>query len=343
MVGSVTGSYEDADLDDLTPAGKCRENGCIDGPDGSDGGRVNNVIVCPIVSTNDNVYITFGGGGLLIADLTTTPMSIVGEYGQQVINGAGCGGEQTGDQMWVNAGVSASGAGATQSTFTLYTIDDTAFESPQPENSPEPAVVYADNDAGDGNGANTNTLGNLDGSPLPNETGQLPGVTTRRDSHGMTATLDGSYVHTVDRIQNVVEVIRTSDNARFTYDLISKNGLGQGVGACAASSVTDDPALPTNDPAPDLMDTTPDGRYLVVALRGPTPVSVTHAAQGSCPGVGIIELTANGRLGRLAAVLRSTNVLDNTSVAAPGGHLYTGSEHSDVHGASVRVRVEDAG
>ncbi len=343
MLGSVTGSYDDADLDDVTPAGKCRENGCVDGPDGSDGGRVNNVIVCPIVSTNDNVYITFGGGGLLIADLTTTPMSIVGEYGQQVINGAGCGGEQTGDQMWVNAGVSASGAGATQSTFTLYTIDDTAFDSPQPENSPAPVIVYADNDTGDGNSANTNTLGNLDGSPLPNETGQLPGVTTRRDSHGMTATLDGSYVHTVDRIQNVVEVIRTSDNARFTYDLISKNGLGQGVGACAASSVTDDPALPTNDPAPDLMDTTPDGRYLVVALRGPTPVSVTHAAQGSCPGVGIIELTANGRLGRLAAVLRSTNVLDNTSVAAPGGHLYTGSEHSDVHGASVRVRVEDAG
>ncbi len=341
MMGTVIGSYDDADLGDLTPAGKCRENGCETGPDGSDGGRVNNVIICPIASTNANVYVTFGGGGLIVADSTTTPMRIVGEYGQQVVNGAGCGGEQTGDQMWVNAGVSASGAGATQSTFTLYTIDDTAFDSVQPENTPAPVVVYEDDESDDGNAANTATIGNLTGVDQPNDSGQLPGITTRRDSHGMAATVDGAYVHTVDRIQNSVEVIRTRDDARFTYDLTSKNGLGQGVGACYAASVTDDPGLPANDPAPDLMDTTPDGRYLLVALRGPTPVSVTHSAQGSCPGVGIIKLTANGRLGRLAAVLRSTNLVDNTPVAAPGGHLYSGAEHSDVHGASVRTRVED--
>ncbi len=343
MIGSVIGSYDDADLGDLTPAGKCRENGCESGPDGSDGGRVNNVIICPIASTNGNVYVTFGGGGLIVADSSSTPMRIVGEYGQQVINGAGCGGEQTGDRVWVNAGVSASGAGATQSTFTLYTISDAAFDAVQPENTPAPAIVYQDDDATDGNATNTATGGNLGGVGEPNETGQLPGVTTRRDSHGMTATVDGAYVHTVDRIQNTVEVIRTGDNARFTYDLTSNNGRGQGIGACGAASVTDDAALPSNDPAPDLMDTTPDGRYLVVALRGPVPVSVTHSAQGSCPGVGIIQLTANGRLGRLAAVLRSTNVVDDTPVAAPGGHLYSGAEHSDVHGASVRTRVEDPG
>ena len=81
-----------------------------------------------------------------------------------------------------------------------------------------------------------------------------------------------------------------------------------------------------------------DGKYLVVALRGPIPVSVTHAAQGSCPGVGIIEVTDGGASGRLAGVLRTTNTVDTSDVAAPGGHAYTGSEHSDVHGAAVRMK-----
>lgn len=122
MLGAITGDYANADFGDLTPAGKCRENGCAGGPDGDLGGRANNVIICPIVSDNDNAYITFGGGGLLIADTTVTPMAIVGEYGQQLVNGAGCGGVQVRNNMWLNAGVSASeapGAGNVQSTFTL--------------------------------------------------------------------------------------------------------------------------------------------------------------------------------------------------------------------------------
>lgn len=110
------------------------------------------------------------------------------------------------------------------------------------------------------------------------------------------------------------------------------------MGACAAASTTDAPALPGHDPAPDLLEPTPDGKYLVVALRGPVPVSVAHAAQGSCPGVGIIELPEDGALGRLAGVLRSTNTVDNTPASAPGGHEYVGAEHSDVHGVAIRQR-----
>lgn len=44
-------------------------------------------------------------------------MKVVGEYGNSVINGAGCGGGEANRQVFVNAGVSASTAGATQSTF----------------------------------------------------------------------------------------------------------------------------------------------------------------------------------------------------------------------------------
>ncbi len=232
--------------------------------------------------------------------------------------------------MWLNAGVSTSAAGATQSTFTMYTIDDAGFGStPNVPNIPRPVLVYKD-------ATNTATIGNIEGSPNPNNTGQLPGITTRRDAHGMTQTLTDSHVHNTDRIQNKVEVFNTKTLERTTYDLTSADGEGNGVGSCATASVTDDSGLPLNDPAPDLIENTPDGKYLVVALRGPIPVTVTHSGQGSCPGVGIIELTKDGSHGRLVGVLRTTNTVDTAPVDAPGGYAYVGNEHSDIHGVSVR-------
>ena len=330
MVGSVAGGYDlDVAFGDLTPQGFCKENGCADGPESDLGGRANNVIICPIVSNTDNAYVTFGGGGLLVVDTTATPMAIVGEYDSQVVNGAGCGGVQAGDEMWLNAGVSASDAGADQSTFTLFSLDDSRFGgTSNVPNTPAPRMIFKDV-------TNTATIGNQEGEAT-NTTGQLPGSTTRRDSHGMAITPSEDYIHTVDRIQNNVEVFNTSTMTHTTYDLISADGQGNGVGACAAASVVDDEALPGNDPAPDLLEATPDGKYLVVALRGPVPVSVTHAAQGSCPGVGIIELLDDGATGRLAGVLRTTNTIDNAPLSAPGGHKYTGAERSDIHGAAIR-------
>ena len=73
----------------------------------------------------------------------------------------------------------------------------------------------------------------------------------------------------------------------------------------------------------------------MVALRGPVPVSVTHAAQGSCPGVGVVELLDDGASGRMVGVLRSTNTVDTSDVDVPGGYAYTGAERSDIHGAAV--------
>ncbi|MEA2080729.1 MAG: hypothetical protein U9P00_12925 [Pseudomonadota bacterium] len=352
LVSTVSGSYDAGAFSDLTPNNFCKENSCgLGNGDAANGGRPNNVIVCPIVSDNGNAYITMGGGGLLIADTSTTPMSLTGEYGANVVNGAGCGGVQVGDYMWLDAGASAGGGGLTQSTFTQYTFDDTAYSSVQAPDMPAPLTVYKDTftEDIDGTGANTHTLGNLDGpggnvNAMVNDTGQLPGVSTRRDAHGMARTVDGKYIHTVDRIQNVAEVFDTDSMTWVgTYDLTSKNGNGTGGdGPCAAMSVTDDPGLPGNDPAPDLMDTTPDGKYLVVALRGPVPASVLHAAQGSCPGVGMIRLLDDGERGKLATVLRSSHQVPTTqSSTAVGGHDYTGDERSDIHGASVRDRVED--
>eukprot|EP00568_Trieres_chinensis_P011220 CAMPEP_0183297052 /NCGR_PEP_ID=MMETSP0160_2-20130417/4431_1 /TAXON_ID=2839 ORGANISM="Odontella Sinensis, Strain Grunow 1884" /NCGR_SAMPLE_ID=MMETSP0160_2 /ASSEMBLY_ACC=CAM_ASM_000250 /LENGTH=581 /DNA_ID=CAMNT_0025458787 /DNA_START=133 /DNA_END=1878 /DNA_ORIENTATION=+ len=328
MLGGIGGDYASADFGDLTPNGVCKENEC-DGTNGAHGGRPNNVVVCPLPSSGGNVYVTFGGGGLLVLKSDATPMEIVGEYGNEVVNGAGCGGAQVGDHVWLNAGVSASGAGATQSTFTVYKFDDTGFDNgPNPENMPEPTLVFKDY-------SNTNTLGNLDGVDLPNNSGQLPGTTTRRDAHGAEGTADQTHTHITDRIQNVVEVFDTMTLERTSYDLTSADGQGNGVGPCALRSVMDDVGLPHNDPAPDVLTRTPDGKYLIVAFRGPVPVTVSHAAQGSCPGVGIVEVSEGGASGKLVDVLRTVNTLDTSLVNIPGGHQYTGDERSDIHAVTV--------
>lgn len=336
LVGKISGSYSDADLQDLTPNGACKENDCGSGPDGKLGGRPNNLPICPIPSENDLVYITLAGGGLLIADSRTTPMSIVGEYGNAVQYGAGCSGAQAGDKVFLNAGVSASGSGASQSMFGLFAYDDTAYSyGSRAENDPMPDVVYRDS-------GNTLSLGNPLGNTTEDTSGQIPGSTTRRDSHGAAPTGNGKFVHVVDRIQNVVENFESSTYKRLTFDLTSddgKSGRKGKPGACQAKSVTDDAALTLNDPSPDLMEATSDSRYLMIAFRGPAPVSVPHAGQGSCPGVGVVELKQNTGVGKLVGVLRSTNTVPDSveisEASFPGGTAYSGAERSDVHGAVV--------
>jgi hypothetical protein len=238
--------------------------------------------------------------------------------------------------------VGSSGAGFDQSTFILYALDDHKFDAnvnDPKESIPFPSQVF--NDA-----TNTNTIGNKDGKDEPNTTGQLPTIlSTRRDSHGGVATLDGKYIHIVDRIQNVIEVFNAATQERVnTYDLVSKDGKSgwQGAaGPCLARSVLDDNNLHLNDPAPDLLELTLDGKHLMVAFRGPNPITVSHSsAQGSCPGVGIVELSEDGKSGRIVDVLRSTNTVDTVTVGTiTGGTNSAGLERSDVHGTIVVARA----
>lgn len=336
LIGSITGAYSNADTGDLTPSEVCKESDCA-GIQPLGGARTNNVPICPIPSSDNNVYVTLGGGGLFVLKLDTTPMKIIGEYGNAIINGAGCGGVESNGRIFLNGGVSASGAGATQSTFTLYSFQDKLLSkninAPPKQNFPMPIQVFKDP-------TNTNTIGNVDGTMDSNSSGQLPTTSTRRDSHGAWPTRDGKYIHVVDRIQNVMEVFDSETYERVnTYDLVSidgKSGRDGPSGPCRAKSVVDDPNLILNDPAPDLFEITPDGKYFAVAFRGPVPVSVSHSAQGSCPGVGIVEITEGGKAGRLVDVLRTTNTVDTVPAGTiPGGHDYIGAERSDVHGAIV--------
>ena len=279
LLGGIIGEYTSEGLSDLTKNSFCKENGCSSGPDGNAGGRENNVPICPITSSGDNGYITLGGGGLFVIDIKSTPMAIKGEYGRAVVNGAGCGGVQAKGRVFLNAGASGAGGGFDDSIFTLYAFRDKQFDGVRDENTPMPVRVFQDPN-------NTRTLGNPVG-PESNTSGQIPGVSTRRDSHGAAVTPDGKYIHVVDRVQNLVEVFETRSYEHVsTYDLVSvdgKSGRSGATAACFDRSVLDDAELPLNDPAPDLMEFTPDGKYLAIAFRGPVPVSVAHTAQGSCP------------------------------------------------------------
>jgi hypothetical protein len=337
LLGGVTGSYNDEALGNLTPTGHCKENGCAGAADdaAASPGRPNNVPICPVMASNGLVFNTFGGGGLLVLDSTQTPMSIVGAYGNLVVYGAGVCGEEVSGQVYLTSGVSASSAGADQSMFALYAFDPSMYVSADyQENTPEPNLVY--NDEVD----TTATGGKTVGDPT-NDSGQIPGTTTRRDAHDLAGTLDGKYVHVVDRIKNVVEVFDSQTGNRIgAYDLTTETGVaGDGsTGPCGAASITDGgEGFPTNDPGPDFIDPTPDGKYMMISFRGPAPVSAGHAAQGSCPGVGIVELKDGGASGALVGVLRSTNTVpDNLGEISPaGGAPYTGEERSDIHDVVV--------
>jgi hypothetical protein len=126
-----------------------------------------------------------------------------------------------------------------------------------------------------------------------------------RDSHGMVAAGGGAYLWVMDRHGDVAEIIATGDGAHSAT--VPLNG-----------ELTD-------NAAPDLVDISPAGDRLFVALRGPTPLSGDpHIATGSTPGLGIVEVTDRGRNGRLAAIVRLTNIGDD------------GVERADPH--AVRVR-----
>ena len=343
LIGNVVGSYDDSDKGNLTPTGACKESGCTDGSSAIlGGGRPNNVPITPVPTSNHHAYVTLGGGGLLVLKTDTSPMQIIGEYGNAIVNGAGVVGKEVGNKVFIESGVSASGAGAVQSAFTLYAFDDTLFSSAYSggstlQNVPAPVQAFKDPN-------NTNTGGNVDNLATQDASGQLPQTSTRRDAHGLWNTIDGKYIHINDRIQNVIEVFDAETYELVnTYDLVSadgKSGRAGPAGPCRAMSVTDDAGLVLNDPAPDLMEISPDGKYFILAFRGPTPVTVAHAAQGSCPGVGIVEITENGTSGKLVGVLRTTNTVDDTGAGTmEGGHAYTGSERSDPHYAITVPRV----
>lgn len=273
----------------------------IGNPKQAPGIRPNNTNICPIAASDGrHLFVTLGGGGMFVVDYTTTPMSIVAEYDTSVFPAAGCGGVEAGGNIFLNQGT----PGPDISQFSVIQMPlggySPAYAAP---NTPAPLARFDDPD----NGMIIHDY--------------------NRDAHGMGVSRLGKYLHQMDRVRNNVEVF---DVASFpavanTYDLTTANGEPGGpTGSVCGSTLG---AVDYNDPTPDLYDFSPQRHYIYVALRGPFPLSVSHAAQGSCPGLGIVKISQGGRHGRLVGVL-------------PTSHLnYAGTMNiSDPHGASVRIK-----
>lgn len=313
--GSVSGEYANFQPT-TTPSGALKE-----GP-----GRANNVVVCPIVSSNNrHAYVTFGGGGLFVVDITTEPMSIVAEYTNDVISVAGCGGVEGRGFMHLNAGVSASPAGADDSTFIMYRLPLDYPDGANPHTTPNvpPVVTFHEE----------KVLGITDETEL----------SKRRDAHGAVASVDGRYLYQFDRIQNNAEVFdldkvindpdaTLEEQAAAHVGTLDLTGTEYCVGEGAPFVNMQDEGYEFNDdPAPDLVDISPDGRMLVVSFRGANPITVKHAGLGSCPGFGVVTLSGDGgSTGTLTHVFR-TFLPDATGTR----------NLSDIHAAVVRIKSKD--
>lgn len=378
VTSSISGSY------DLSSFGSfdgryisngntyCMENGCVaqGGDVGAlitDVGRPDNTIQCAYVTSDNKAMVRFDGGGLIVADIDTSPMSVVGGYSNNLMHGSGgCVVEVAGD-VYLNSGVSSSDTGRLKSTFGFFKINIAAFDngnpggmSPHTENLPAPKAIGIDGENTQGFGNTTGLGGLLDfgtsGTVTEKFTGQNPDTSTRRDGHGMTVTTTDSFIHVVDRIQNNITAIRIASDGFSTYSIRGGAGLG-----CDANSVGN--GVSANDPTGGMMAADPNGRALFVALHGPIPVTSTHSSQGSCPGVGIITLDKQkfpaignpDEAGTMNHVIRTSNnpTLGTGPDNAPAhvyvetavgngilaGDNYTGDEHSDIHGISVRIQA----
>ncbi|MCI0638380.1 MAG: hypothetical protein L0Y70_04855 [Gemmataceae bacterium] len=130
----------------------------------------------------------------------------------------------------------------------------------------------------------------------------------RVDSHGVSLTKHGRYLWLADRWANKIVVVDTRHDV-----VVNEIPLAGSLSA---------------DPAPDLMDVSPSGNRMYMALRGPIPLTANNPAfnnaVGATPGVGVMHITAGGRNGKFMAI-------------APISHVVAGVERADPHGLRVRV------
>ena len=223
--------------------------------------------ICPITeSTSRYAFITLRGGGLLVVDVTVTPMKVVATLDNNQVHPAGCGGIESGGTMYINSG---GGWPIAPLSYAVYALDMTNL----PKSISAKLISQRDDQFA--------------------------------DSHGMVAV--GRYVWNADRAGNNVEIIDTLSN-------LSVGAIDLTTGANA-------------DPAPDLMDVAPDGQYVFVTLRGQTPLTGNdkdaHNAKGTIPGVGVIHVDAEGRVGHYKGQVAITNMKE-------------GKETADAHGIAVR-------
>lgn len=275
----------------LTPAGAPRQ---------SPETRPDNaaVITFPEQADGELAFVTLRGGGAFVVNARSNPIKIVAEYTKDTVEPAGLIAVQSPvreairSKLYFNSG--GGGASELGHQAVLYTLNWNDFDphpaTPLAADTPAPKVVF--------------DFGTL-----------APGAATEArpspvtDSHGIQFTKPhASYLWAVDRADNKIIVVDpVTDQIVNRINLVSR-----------ASA----------DPAPDLVRFSPDGTRAYASLRGLVPLSGNNAtvnnAKGSSPGLAVLEVTKNGREGKLLRVLRTFNKV-------------SGAETSDPHGIHIRT------
>ena len=132
---------------------------------------------------------------------------------------------------------------------------------------------------------------------------------THSDSHGVVSTRHDRFLWVGERFGNNITVVDTSSHA-----VVNQFSL---VGQVSS------------DPAPDLLDMSPNRDLVFISLRGPNPLTGNNPAfnnsVGSTPGLGIVRVEQGGRKGKFFA-------------RVPISHVVGGIERADPHGLRVLIR-----
>jgi len=87
------------------------------------GERPDTAPICPITeSSSKYAFVTLRGGGLLVVDVTVTPMKVVTTLDNNQVHPAGCGGIEAGGTMYINSG---GGWPVAPLSYDIYALDMT--------------------------------------------------------------------------------------------------------------------------------------------------------------------------------------------------------------------------
>ncbi|HET9954796.1 MAG TPA: hypothetical protein VFQ61_09840 [Polyangiaceae bacterium] len=152
--------------------------------------RPDNAPICPFVPENGfPAYVSLRGGGMLVVNPLTTPMSILAEYDADHIPRDGCGFIEAKGWVYGNGG---GGNPANPDGWFLYRLPVAGpYSALNPPNQPSPYVVAHD-----------------DRAP--------------RDAHGVAKSKQDKYVYFFDRAANVAEMYDAASAAYVkTENLVS--------------------------------------------------------------------------------------------------------------------------
>ena len=145
--------------------------------------RPDNAPICPFTaSPGVPAFVTLRGGGMLLVDPYTTPISIVAEYDRATIAGNGCGLIEARGWVYFNAG---GGTANNLDQFSVYRLPRSGFSPLNPPNTPVVQLIYNDEDH-------------------------------HRDAHGVATSKHERYVWMYDRAANVAEIFDGHSGAHLS-------------------------------------------------------------------------------------------------------------------------------